>query len=571
MLRFTHLLILVCVADIPAAFAANNFFGNRNQVQGELPISVQQLLLDRTEAGSPFSADLQRFYEMRGFDTVWLGDKMEWKHSIKTYIDVINAAADDALDPADYPLEQTAQAPLPSPSAGTIAERDMMLTVIIMHYIRDVKTGRVAPNKVFPDLFLLPQDYDVVNTLNESLELKKKELARYFSLFNPSHPQYAMLRNKLAEYRAIDRRGGWPKIDASGSIKPGESDPRIPAIRQRLASIGWNKYLPAGIAEEVRKARASYKKRKNAKSAETTDASYRYDENMEVAIRKFQQERGTKVDGVIGPATFAALNVPVRNRIRQIELTMESWRWLPEQLGDKYVLVNIAGFYAEARENGKSVLHMPVVVGQVAHATPSFSSVIEDVKFYPDWSVPDSIAQRDVVNKIKTNPGIVDSLGYELYRDGQKVSWNEMGSLSTADFPPYSLRQKPGIKNALGMVRFSIDNPYSIYLHDTPKQKLFEEDRRAFSSGCIRVSEPELLANFLLIDNSSLSETDIHKRFTQADSGAVLQTEVIPLENKIPVHLVYHTAWVDNEGDIHFEEDIYKRDQKLYEALKRDG
>ena len=185
--------------------------------------------------------------------------------------------------------------------------------------------------------------------------------------------------------------------------------------------------------------------------------------------------------------------------------------------------------------------------------------------------MPDSIAQRDVVNKIKSNPEIIDSLGYELYRDGQKVNWNEMGSLSAADFPPYSLRQKPGIKNALGLVRFSIDNPYSIYLHDTPKQKLFEEDMRAFSSGCIRVSEPELLANFLLIDNSSLSEADIHKRFTQADSGAVLQTEMIPLENKIPVHLVYHTAWVDNEGDIHFEEDIYKRDQKLYEALKRDG
>lgn len=275
------------------------------------------------------------------------------------------------------------------------------------------------------------------------------------------------------------------------------------------------------------------------------------------------------MDGIIGPKTIEELNTPLADRIDQLIMSMERWRWLPESLGEKYVLANIAGFYTEAVENNKVVVRSPVIVGQVAHQTPMFSSYITNVKFYPDWSVPSSIAQRYLLDKIQKNPSVINTLGYEIYRGNDKLSWRnvDINSLSENDFPPYRFRQQPGPNNALGMVRFSIDNNYAIYMHDTPDPELFEKDNRAFSSGCIRVKKREDLAVFLLDGNSDISGQQARQKFEATGPG--LKSEIHPLTKKVPVHLVYMTAWVDNAGNVKFGQDIYGRDKKLIQALKQ--
>ncbi|MCH2547504.1 MAG: L,D-transpeptidase family protein, partial [Alphaproteobacteria bacterium] len=393
----------------------------------------------------------------------------------------------------------------------------------------------------------------------------------------PQIPEYARLSEALKDYIEIAENGGWTAIETGGVIEPGQVDKRIPQIRERLQLLGrvdgqntMFDRLRDRFASMTDKASEKAVKQvsKADKEAAKENPEWVYNEDLEPVIREFQERRGSKIDGIIGPKTIAELNKPVEERVAQIKMAMEQWRWLPKDLGNKYVFVNTAGYYAKGVENGEVKVNTPIIVGQVAHPTPSFSSYIPNVKFYPDWTVPTSIAQRYLLDKVRNNPSVVSTLGYELYEDGTRVPLNAttIGRLSEASFPPYRFRQKPGSENALGLVRFSVENDYAIYLHDTPKDSLFEETNRNFSSGCVRVGQPVQMAQFLLVGNSKLSAGEVASMLDVAGRSD-LKTNIVPLENKVPVHIMYMTAWVDDNNNIRFENDAYSRDAKLKAAM----
>lgn len=524
--------------------------------------------------------DLRRFYQRNEYAPLWLDENGGWKRKPDGYAQAIAQADKDGLNPAAYPLRKLAAVRVDNPDA--LVRKDIALTDTLLAYIDDLHNGVVEPQQVFPDFFTPDTGgRDLAWRLEQVLEASDAQAA--LEAQAPRHAEYIHLREALANYRDVAAKGGWPAIDESGgAIRPGWADARIPAIRERLRTLGrlddardlgWFAKLRLRISGQEEPLQNKPVNRPDelpqeevAEGIEYPDRVY--DPDLVAAIERFQERRGAKVDGIIGPETLAELNIPVEGRIDQILMAMEQWRWLPQELGTRYVFVNTAGYYAKAVADGETVVHTPVIVGEIAHQTPSFSSYITNVKFYPDWTVPSSIAKRYVLDKIRKNPAVIGSLGYQLYRDGQQVALDHatLASLTEADFPPYRFRQKPGPDNALGLVRFSVENDYAIYLHDTPNDRLFAANSRNFSSGCVRVGEPVKLAQFLLTGNSSLPADAVADKFAVA-RGADVHTEIVPLEHKIPVHIMYMTAWVDEGGVMHFESDAYGRDDKLREAM----
>ena len=540
-----YILVFLCVAGfIFTSWAKAPMQSLKSDFQ--LASTLEQALDANPEKDSWHQKNLYQFYKKRGFIPVWYSSDGSPKRHFLPFISALTQAVDEGLEANDYPFATLAAKRMVGASLPVLAGQELVLTDTIMHYMSDLYGGRVNPSRVFPLLFLLPKNIDLAPQMEQVLKLSPDDLPGFFSDLGPDHSDYTRLREALGQYRTFAQSGNWLPIPSGTAIKPGATDSRIPAIRQRLLRLGW------------------IRGQNDPSSYLAKDTAYKPD--MAEAIRQFQRYQGTEDDGIIGARTLQALNIPVGERIGQIKIAMESWRWLPENLGEKYVFVNIPGFYAKGVEDGKTMIRTPVIVGEVAHETPAFSSYITNVKFYPDWSVPDSIARRYVLEKIRNNPGAIDSLKYELYKHNDLVSWDELANLNGDNFPPYSFRQAPGPANALGLVRFSVDNDYSIYLHDTPDHTLFKKTIRTFSSGCIRVDKQAELAVFLLDGQSDLSREEIMEKFNVV-AGQELKTQLVKLENPVPVHIVYMTAWVDEEGNVHFENDIYGRDRKLKQAL----
>jgi murein L,D-transpeptidase YcbB/YkuD len=250
-------------------------------------------------------------------------------------------------------------------------------------------------------------------------------------------------------------------------------------------------------------------------------------------------------------------------KIEQIVINMERWRWLPETMPNRYVMVNIAAFELKAVEGNQVAFETPVIIGHVTRKTPVFASTIEAVRFNPSWHVPHQLAVKDKLRKIKADPSYVERSGFVLYNSaGQAISAHSVNwsNVSAGNFN-YHLRQVPGPRNALGKIRFTFPNNYNVYIHDTPEKDLFNESERDFSSGCIRVKDPVKLARFVFNDTEHWSDENIKKNM----KGNL--TKNIPLAQTVPVYVTYFTVWKDNQG-MHFEKDIYGRDQQLREALK---
>jgi len=343
------------------------------------------------------------------------------------------------------------------------------------------------------------------------------------------------LEKALAQYRQLAAKGDWPQVPAGPSLKEGEQNERIPLLRKRLAASGD---LTAQAPQEDL-----------------------FDPALKEAVQRFQTRHGLTGDGVVGAKTLTELNVPISERIRQLTASLERCQPLPTVLEKRHILVNIADFTLKLYEDGKPVLSMPVIVGKTYRQTPVFNGLISSLVLNPSWGVPHSIATKDLLPKIKKNPGYLSQLHLRVFQGGKSsteiapstVDW---ANLSQAHFP-YRLRQEPGPNNALGRVKFLFPNPYDVYLHDTPTRELFQKDSRTFSSGCIRIAKPLDLAVYLL-HGTPLGSPD-----ALAAAIAREKTQNVPIPSPIPVHIVYMTAWVDSEGVIQFRPDIYNREPAL--------
>jgi murein L,D-transpeptidase YcbB/YkuD len=357
----------------------------------------------------------------------------------------------------------------------------------------------------------------------------------------PTDSAYQALVQRLADLRQQRDAGRWAVVEPGSTLREGDDGDRVRQLIQRLAAT---------------------------QDLEDVVSHATFDADVARAVRNFQTRHGLAADGVVGQATLGALNVPVQARIDQIIVNLERWRWLPEDLGDFYVLVNIAGFRLDVIENDRSVLDMRVVVGQPYRRTPVFSGRIAYLVLNPYWEVPPSIAERDKLPLIKANPGYLTGQGYDLLQgwgeqersvDPATVDW---AAVSARNFP-YRLRQRPGMYNALGRVKFMFPNKFSVYLHDTPSRELFGRDARAFSSGCIRLAAPLDLAELLLSDQPSWPRSAIDA----AVASGIEQT--VRLGRQVPVHLLYWTAWIDrDDGQLHFRDDVYGRDDPVLRELR---
>jgi len=367
------------------------------------------------------------------------------------------------------------------------------------------------------------------------------DLRRVVTAYTPANPVYRNLRDSLAAYRRVAAAGDWPTVPDGPKLTLGDSGPRVSALRARLAAT--IDLLGSGIESET------------------------FDDTLEQATIVFQKRHGLDPDGVVGRATIAALKVSVDARIEQIMLNMERWRWMPDDLGERHVLVNIAAFSLQRIENGRIRSEMRVVVGKQYRRTPVFSDRISYLELNPFWHVPPKIAANDVLPKIIADPNYVASAGFSVLDgwganaqtlDPAAINWSALGP---GRFP-YKLRQNPGPQNALGSVKFMFPNKHDVYLHDSPARELFGRTLRTFSSGCIRVERPLDLAAFVLNNQTGWEDrADIQQAIAGKD------TRIVRLATPVPVHLTYFTAWTSEDGTVNFRQDIYDRDSALAKAL----
>jgi len=455
---------------------------------------------------------------------------------LQQLIDRLANAKADGLKPKDYPadylvkLHDAANLSLPDHAAFT----ELMFTSFFLVYAADIKVGRFVPAKIDPELYLDRRTVNGPETLAKLAQFG--DLTGFFADWEPQRAEYRALKVMLAQYRALEHAGGWPRIDPSDALKPGMDDLRVAQVRARLQASG--DYTAGGTETSV------------------------YDDTLVAAVRRFQKRHGLDADGVIGKQSLLALNIKVQDRILQIIANMERWRWMPEQLGDDYIMVNIAGFELTRVQRKKIVRRMKVVVGKTYHRTPVFSGKIRYLEFNPTWTVPMSIATKEMLPQLQKDPDRYASKGFDLLQGGTPVSWYgvDWSQYSRSRFP-YVFRQQPGDNNALGRVKFIFPNKHNVYLHDTPSRGGFARSNRALSHGCVRLSEPVKFAEEVLASKPGWSRSKIDALL------ASRETTRVNLDKPLSVHLVYATAWLEDDGTVHFRPDIYGRDQRLYRAL----
>lgn len=498
----------------------------------EVTPALEQLVSGRALANveSANWTDVRAFYTQRDFAPAWVNHRRPTEHAVAA-IALLNTAHQHGFDPADYgapalldmsqaveKIEKGSQERL-----DRLAEFDARMTAGLLAFGRDVAVGRMRAEGAFKARRKQP---DLVAALSEAVDHPEK----FIEAVRPPHHEYAALQKAMDDLIGQRDKGGWLKVPST--VKPGQSGAAVTALRNRLAMSGELKADPA-------KAEA-------------------YDADVVEAVKGFQALHSIAESGVVDAPTLAALNVPLDQRIEQVAINLQRWRWMPDELGERHFFVNIPYFHLIAREAGKPVMDIRVVVGKPGNNTPIFSEDMSTVVFSPYWNIPDTIAENETAPAVARDPNYLARQGIEILRvsssgsevvDSREVDWNNANSVKGLVF-----RQKPGDTNALGHVKFLFPNPYNVYLHDTPADALFSRPGRAFSHGCVRVEEPETLAKYVLKGYSEWSEEAI---FAAMRSGVEKQ---VRLKEKIPVHIAYFTAWVDPNGGLHFQPDIYGYD-----------
>ena len=422
------------------------------------------------------------------------------------------------------------------------AQLDIILTDALLRLAYHMNFGKVVPGTLDPDWNLRREflTKDPVAKLNYALGSEKK-LSKFLEQSNGYGILYEGLINALAQYRQIEQEGGWKSVPSGVLLKPGMQDSRIPLIKARLQVTG------------------------DLENNKIEASNHDYDALVEAGVKQFQQRHNLEVDGVIGKGTLKQMNVPVESRIEQIISNLERIRWVKRNLGDEFVLVNIAGFRVYYFQDNKLVWTARAQVGKDYRKTPIFRDDINYLVFNPTWTVPPTILSKDVLPALKKDPGylqkknmnVVDLKGKVI--DASNINWSTM----TAKKFPYMIRQEPGPSNALGRVKIMFPNKHQVYLHDTPSKSKFKRAERAFSSGCIRIENPFELVELLLKDSNKWNQTSFDKIL------ATGKLKNVKLPEKVPVLLLYFTAQIDENGRVIFYKDIYNRDDKIIQGLKK--
>lgn len=472
--------------------------------------------------------ELTCFYQRRGFAPAWSTEERLLPVADQL-LSALSTASNDGLRPEDYrlaALKGAADAVRRAPNAAARAELDLLLSNAFFGYAADLSNGRANPDRTRGKSAKVAEcapapDAASAEAILESA-LAEKRVRTALTGFVPNERAYRVLREALLRYREISRRGEPALIAEGPKLQLGDRGERVVRLRERLrmAAEAAGAELPSASA-----------------------ASDLFDEPLAQAVRQFQSRHGFAEDGVAGAATVAELNRSADDRIRQIEANLERWRWLPSDLGERYVRVNIPAFRLDAMEEDRSVLTLRVVVGKPNTSTPVLSSSMNAIQLNPSWYVPKTILDGEILPKAAKDPTFLDRLGYEVISETR-------------------LRQRPGPSNALGKFKFVFPSPYGVYLHDTPSRSLFSRDLRALSHGCVRVENPFELAVWALGNDPKWTPEEIRARL---DSGKEKQ---VKLSEAVPVHIGYWTAWAGDDGVLRFGRDVYKQDAGLIRRLE---
>ncbi|MBN1547196.1 MAG: L,D-transpeptidase family protein [Syntrophaceae bacterium] len=488
--------------------------------------------------------ELRSFYAGRNWQPAWFDGDMT-NDAVPTFLAVLGKAEEEGLSSRDYhddeikALLNSLDSLHPDARIEAQADLDILLTDAYRAYAAHLYSGKIDPGRVSRQW---PVQKSNKSKMEEILEIPSSDqMEKKLNSLSPVHLGYRQLRDLLARYRRIEATGGWPVI-SGGKLAPGHRNARVAMLKRRLFLSGELAAMPTRNRDL-------------------------YDNLLVRAVRLFQRTHNLKEDGVVGPATLRLLNMSVKDRIDQIRLNMERWRWMPRNM-DRYILVNIPAFEMRVAEKGFVVLKMRTIVGMEDNPTPSFADQLTQIEINPYWNVPNSIVQKEIIPKVKKDPTYLATQGIRIYRDWQpdapeilpeEIDWAE---LIPKKFR-YRMVQDPGPLNPLGQIKFLFPNNYNVYMHDTPTRHLFQRQGRTFSHGCIRLEKPIDLAEYLLKNEPGWDRKQILKKINSGEH------EVIILREPIPVHIVYFTVWTAANGLTYFRDDLYEYDRLLETAILR--
>ncbi len=484
-----------------------------------------------TPSDSLYAPELLRaLYAGRDFAPLWPDGRVDEAQA------ALAAAAAHGLSSANYHRAAIAAGRGDTTPAGRAAV-DLLISDGLLLLGSHVRSGRIEPGSVRPRPQLLAVDADLPGRLAAA-----PSAAAFLDHLVSPLAGYARLQEARVHYQALADRGGWAGLPPGPTLRPGDRDPAIAALRARLAREAADGPVDA-----------------------PGTASDQYDAALEAAVRRFQARHGLDVDGAVGRRTRAALDTPASARVAQIVANLERRRWLGAAPGQRQVRVNVAAFTLEAIDGPDVVLRMRVIVGRPYRPSPEFADRIRYLVLNPYWEVPPKLAAEDKLPLIRRDPAYLAREHLRVLRGwGEQARELDPAGIDWQRVPtplPVRLRQDPGPWNALGQVKFMFPNSHDVYLHDTPSRELFAHAERGFSSGCIRVQQPLALADWLLVDDPRWPPEALRAAI---DSG---QTRTVNLRRPVPVYLLYWTAWVGSDGAVQFRRDIYDRDAPLAAAL----
>jgi murein L,D-transpeptidase YcbB/YkuD len=501
----------------------------------------------------------RKFYRERQFRLGWFKEH-QLVPQAQTLLNVIAKAKDDGLDPKKYQDSGLTKLLAEFKTVQDSTRRnqlerqiDVALSGTYFNWASDYYRGVANPRDTKNEAWKVKRNKIKLDRALLTILRERESTYPYYD-FAPLHPEYDHLKKALALLRARQQAGGWPTLPAATSLRPGQTSPVVGLLRQRL--LGNETAGPDAPATAPGQALPVVNKEPAPTTAEV------YGPELVSAVKGFQSDAGLSPTGIVNGETLRQLNVPLATRINQVILNMERWRWLPKKFEPDYLLVNIPEYKLHVYEESKEVMTMRVIVGKTLNATPVFSDKMEYVVLSPYWNVPFSIIDKELRYKLAANPHYLDRLDMEVVKgygrratviDPATVDW---ANVTQATFK-YTLRRRPGPKNDLGEVKFIFPNSNDIYLHDTPHNELFSQTARNFSHGCVRVEEPVKLATYLLREYPQWDQATIQ------DTIAQRREKYITLKEKLPVYLVYLTAWADADGHVHFRNDIYGHDKSL--------